>query len=140
MKKHITTRILTAMLACAVTAALPACGGSGDIEPVTGSAASPQTEIVTEAAEETSDPGFIDDLDQRYDFGGRDFHFLTFGNGDPYSWSEIDVIVEGETGETINDGIYRRNLVLEDRLNIKIASTWSMNSATDIVKSVSAGE
>ena len=140
MNKHITTQILAAMMACAVTAALPACGGSGDIEPVTGSAASPQTEIVTEAAEETSDPGFIDDLDQRYDFGGRDFHFLTFGNGDPYSWSEIDVIVEGETGETINDGIYRRNLVLEDRLNIKIASTWSMNSATDIVKSVSAGD
>ena len=94
----------------------------------------------TEAETEDADSGYRDDLDARYDLEGREFRFLSFGNGDPYSWSEIDVTVEGETGETINDGIYRRNLVLEDRMNITIASTWSMQATNDIVKTVSAGE
>ena len=134
--KNITALILSAIL---LISAFSSCGEAA-AEAQAPASATLQTETAAEEAAQTEDPGFKDDLDSRYDLGGREFRFLTYGNGDPYAWSEIDVIVEGETGETINDGIFRRNLVLEDRLNIKIASTWTMNAAADIVKSVSAGD
>lgn len=121
---------------------LSSCGEASAVFPADTPDSPSITAGDTESAieEEYTDPGYVDDLNAKYDLGGREFHFLTYGNGDPYAWSEIDVIVEGENGETINDGIYRRNLALEDRMNIKIASTWSLNATRDIVKSVSAGD
>lgn len=93
----------------------------------------------TAVTETTVDPRYADAIGS-HDFGGEDFHFLLCGDGDPYNWSEIDVLSEGETGETINDGIYARNLALEERLNIKITGLFDMNATTTLTKTVSAGD
>ena len=93
----------------------------------------------TESIETTADPRYTDAIGD-YDFGGEDFHFLLHGDGDPYNWSEIDVLSEGSNGETINDGIYARNLALEERLNIHITGQYNISSASVLKKTVSAGD
>ncbi|MGM9625644.1 MAG: hypothetical protein ACI3XM_08040, partial [Eubacteriales bacterium] len=96
-------------------------------------------ESETAASETTlSDPAYTDHVPD-FDFGGTDFRFLLFGDGDPYNWSEIDILSEGANGETINDGIYARNLALEERMNIRI--TGSYQNATSVLnKAVQAGD
>ena len=67
--------------------------------------------------EETKPPH---DMPER-DYNGYDFRFLVKefdGNG---YWGAIDVFAEAETGEPINDAVYRRNSVVEDRYNVKIS-------------------
>ena len=120
---------------------LAACGSS---DPGTAPATDTAEQTAPAAAgtavtETTVDPRYADAIGS-HDFGGEDFHFLLCGDGDPYNWSEIDVLSEGETGETINDGIYARNLALEERLNIRITGIFDMNAASVLNKTVSAGD
>lgn len=53
------------------------------------------------------------------DLKGRDFTILI---GDPSEkvWTYTNMVVGEETGDTIDDAYYMRNLLVEDRLNIKI--------------------
>jgi len=52
-------------------------------------------------------------------FGGRDFTILV---GDPEEkvWTYTNMVVEEQTGDTIDDAYYMRNRTIEDRLNINI--------------------
>jgi hypothetical protein len=57
-------------------------------------------------------------------FGGAEFRVLHrngndgyYGDGDVF---EIEVFAEAENGDIINDAIYKRNKIVEERLNIKI--------------------
>jgi len=93
-----------------------------------------------------------DSLPGDLDFGGAELRVLHrngdngyYGDGDIF---EIEVFAESENGDIINDAIYKRNKLVEDRLNIKINpigiidASWS--KAYDffnyIKKSVSAGD
>ena len=55
------------------------------------------------------------------DYGGYDFKFLVKefdGNG---YWGAVDIYAEAENGDPINDSVYRRNSIIEERYNIKIS-------------------
>ena len=139
MKKQL---CLLLTLLCAGSAVLSSCGESA-VQP---SGETPNTSTADTAAEtETAEPANVipaeyqDDLGT-YDFGGRDFNFLLYGDGDPYNWSEVDVLAEAADGETINDGIYARNLSLEERLNIKITGEFNMSAPSVLNKLVQAGD
>ena len=54
-------------------------------------------------------------------------------------WVPRDIIAESETGDPINDAVYKRNTYIEDTYNIKISEVPSTNMAADIAKSVKAG-
>ncbi|MBQ8579020.1 MAG: hypothetical protein IJ449_13805 [Clostridia bacterium] len=138
MCKNHTLPAFFLFLLCA--AMLAACGqtdaqSSDDAQ----TTASVTDEAVTSETAETVDPAYRDDLGE-YDYNGEEFHILLYGDGDPYNWSEIDVLVEGETGETINDGIYARNLALEERLNIKLTGQYDLNATGVLTKAVQAGD
>ena len=134
-----TRRSLTLLPILAASLLLAACSNAATVSTETDAVR--DTAFVTEAAETetTVDPRYTDALGE-YDFGGDDFHFLLYGDGDPYNWSEIDVLSEGSNGETINDGIYARNLALEERLNIHITGQYSLNASSLLKKAVSAGD
>ena len=52
-------------------------------------------------------------------FNGRDFVILV---GDPNEqvWTYTNMVVDEETGDTIDDAYYKRNRIVEDKLNINI--------------------
>ncbi|MGM9625868.1 MAG: hypothetical protein ACI3XM_09190, partial [Eubacteriales bacterium] len=83
------------------------------------------------------------------DYGGITFDILTAGNWNN-AWTEIyDFQAEEENGEPINDAVYTRNLIIEDRFNVKITEINHMgmdngggtgNGAKMIEKSVMAAD
>ncbi|MCL1858559.1 MAG: hypothetical protein FWF92_04935 [Oscillospiraceae bacterium] len=55
------------------------------------------------------------------DWEGKEIKFLVRGD-DFYPTHCQDIYAESETGEPVNDAVYKRNTILEDRYNIKILS------------------
>ena len=82
---------------------------------------------ITAAADDAAenDPRNIkDDLPDDLDFGGDELRILhrngingDFADGEMF---DFEVFVEVENGDIVNDAIYRRNKMIEERLNIKI--------------------
>ena len=62
------------------------------------------------------------------------------------SWKQEEFVADGETGDVINDAVYRRNTAVEGRLNVKLNvitgpgwAKWDA-MATQIRKSIMAGD
>ena len=136
-----------------VSAILFTASCAGDINEDTQNNA-PEDGAVSEAASEPEkdDRAVSDDLPGDLDFGGAEFRVLHrngnngyYGDGDVF---EIEVFAEAETGDIINDAIYRRNNLVEDRLNIKIKPIGIIDASWDkaydffnyIKRSVASGE
>ena len=122
MKKNLFARIACALMASLmlVTTAV-ACGKTEDPTATTtaatdnggaqsgDAAATEQTEAPTVDAN-----GFwLDDIDPTLNYGGETFTFLT--------WSDVEhpeFFTESQTGDVVNDAMYTRNQIVEERLNI----------------------
>ena len=105
-----TKRILALLLAIASAASITACGqdgGAKDTEPGDG------TTVSDSVSEEVSDTEISDGLPEK-NYGGRTFTVAT----DDYMVG--DYMSDGETGDIINDAVYRRNTAIEDRFGIKL--------------------
>ncbi|MCL2814555.1 MAG: hypothetical protein FWD23_08145 [Oscillospiraceae bacterium] len=76
-----------------------------------------------------------------YDLGGAEMIFLVRG-GDAYEWDAIDIYAEAETGEPVNDIIYKRNRLLEQKYNtaLKEIPTPVGTMHTTVSKVVKAGD
>ena len=76
------------------------------------------------------------------DFGGYVFKVLTRTSTavDWLDWIPRDVFADEETGEVINDAVYRRNVYLEDLYNFKMEQLFTENFSGDIRKAVTAGD
>jgi len=77
------------------------------------------------------------------DLGGRNFTFADCGWGAETTSEQRDVLAEEENGETINDAVYARNMVIMDMFNCTIAEKKYNDSGalmSGIQKSVKAGE
>ena len=85
--------------------------------------------------EETTSGEFAPDLPER-DFGGATIQFLVRG-GDDYEWDAIDIYAEEETGDAVNDAIYKRNRVVEAKYNVSLAETpVSVNDGNNVVNRI----
>jgi len=108
MKKTVSILLVLASLIL-----LFGCAGRGE-EAATTEETVPQ---VTETAEATDDETTAVAFD-KYDFGSETVSILY--------WSDVEnpeFFVEDETGEVVNDTIYRRNLRVEDAINVKLSYT-----------------
>lgn len=63
-------------------------------------------------------------------WNGREFRVLGYEGNYP-QYSTFEIYTEGETGEVVNDAIYRRNLTIEERYNVKISEVFSPDSNTN---------
>lgn len=131
MKKTISA----ALAALLLLSAFASCseGNTDNADPQTGSqsAVTPSADIETEP--ETEDPGLIDNLPE-VNYDGYAFRIAHFGGE--------DVNIEEETGEALNDAIFRRNQAVDERFGVHLEGVEydDYNKATEAVKAaVTAG-
>jgi len=76
------------------------------------------------------------------DFGGYTFNFISRRENNPEwdIWGNRDIYSEQETGETINDAVYRRNRYIEDIYNCNIKEFQSFNMVNDLRKTIKSGD
>ena len=121
------TRALTALLLLSM---LTACGGNAGEGVVTDAKTNADTAAVTE-----SGPDFPD-----VSYGGEAIHFLTeectFGD----IYTSIEIYAAGLDGSLINDTVYNRNLVIEDRFDVRITEDRLQNAHSTAYTAVLSGE
>lgn len=129
MKKNVLMKLLALMLVLLFIVPLAAAcnngsggGGSGD--------SSYDTQIQTGTEHDPKIP--------KMDYNGYEFTFLTATKAsDPYDVKYV--FSEGETSDLILDAVYRRNVVVEDKYNIKIRQTESSSVMSDVRAQVMSG-
>lgn len=120
MKKILSILLLLSLL---MTTTLVSCGDSGDTgtDPSDTSDTSSETQVEEET---TAAPVFPD-----ITFNGEDIHFLTEEAGGG-QYMSIEIYAESMDGTLINDTVYQRNSVIEDKFDIKITQTRVNDAAT----------
>ena len=126
--KSVLTKILALLLVCCFVLPMAvACNGGGTGDDTT---AAYETEIV---AGNENDPKI-----PAVDYEGYEFTYLTAApTSDPYYVEYI--ISEGESSDLIMDAVYRRNIVLEDKYNIKFAQTEATSAQAEVRAQVMSG-
>jgi len=123
--------------------ALLSCGG-GEINPVA-ERESPggfnadgdnDSDDTPAAAESTK---LLPDLPEA-DFDGAIINFLVRGEDYHWYWSSREIYAENETGEPVNDAVYRRNRYVEDKYNFEIKEYRSAIPFNDASRAVRAGD
>ena len=56
-----------------------------------------------------------------------------------HHWDANDIITDEETGDTINDAVYKRNMIISEKYNIKISRVDNVDPMALATKSVKAG-
>ena len=139
--KIISVLIILAMLISMVLI-FAACG-KGDNE------TKPSDEAKAADAENNEDSGddtpakILPNLDENANFNGYVFSILTRFNTEPdwVDWVPRDIVYhEEQDGEPINDAVFKRNTYLEDKYNFKLEQLFTQNFASDIKKSINAGD
>ena len=119
------------LLVCFLSAACSSNGAKSDKGASENDGASP---VATEAATEIERPAIPDGTD----YGGYEFKSLTRDGGGIY-WNCVDIFVEEETGEPINDAVYKRNRILENKFNIEISQIKQTDVASFAQKLIKSG-
>lgn len=110
---------IAALLLAAMTLQLFACGNDAGTTNTGNDTSSGDTETT---APETEKP-FADNLGE-YDFGGADFTMLVRETRNNL------ICPESETGDVVNDSIYKRNEKISDRFNVNIKSVTLPDEST----------
>ena len=126
---------LVCLILAAVIAAVPLASCSGE----TGGADGDTLPAATESATEPVTERVLPNLEPR-DFGGYEFTFAGTNGMSGVFYVSDDITAESETGEPINDAIYRRNLEIEETYGIKIKSSLSDNICGEIEKTHRSGD
>ena len=74
------------------------------------------------------------------DFNGYDLKIISRSENANSHWWNLDIAVEEENGDAINDAVYMRNKVIEDKYNINIINIPSDNVQSDVSRTVRAGD
>ncbi len=131
---------ITAVILIASMLTLAACSGEKPAEgSVQTTAAVSETEAQTEPEGEFADRKNAKDSIGSYDFAGEAFNIVlsTEQMEEPY-------LAEAETGDLVNDAVYRRTLAVEERFNTVLehhdtGGNWN-EVAEAVRKSVAAGD
>jgi len=90
-------------------------------------------------AEERIDPNLPSE-----DYGGYTFTFLAHQINYPYDWvgdaAPREITAEAENGDPINDSVYKRNAITEDKYNITIKMVPNTDEKAAMNKAVKAGD
>ncbi|MFA6947819.1 MAG: hypothetical protein WCQ72_02450 [Eubacteriales bacterium] len=135
-------QICAAALLCAMLTGLAACGATPSNSPAATTAAS-----TTSADTVTTEAELKPDL-PALDLAGAEFKYLTKLEGDESGqWTAVDIYVEAQNGEVINDAVYARNQIIEEKYNCRITQgrmamggQYSYTMYKDISKLIMAGD
>ena len=73
------------------------------------------------------------------DLKGESFNIATNNYSIPI-WAQRDVGADEETGDTINDAVYKRNSLVEEKFNCKIVEKKTDDASVQVKKLVKAGD
>ena len=137
-KKCLSIVLLSAFLLFAPFAASCAGGGSPEGGGADG-AEKEQGENSADGEPEAASEKVTHDVPD-IDFGGHGFRVVD-RDGIGVYWVTVDMYAESENGEPINDAVYRRNRILEDKFNIDISEIRKTDAEfmTFVQKSIQAG-
>lgn len=131
ISRKISALILTAMV---LVSFLSSCGGNTASQPAVTTVNNETS--ADETAEETTSKLTANLPDVNYD--GYQFVFM---NGNVAEWMTLFVVTAAEeTGDTINDAIYRRNLNVEEKFGVKISEISSSSGKSQTQKAIMAGD
>lgn len=105
------------------------CAGTKDAQP-------DNTAESAGTAEMTVYDPYMDDLPEGLDYEGYTFKVISYNNAGWYTYIQI----EEQNGELINDTAFKRNVEVEDRLNIKLTDQRDGDYMKKFQNSVIAGE
>ena len=107
---------------------------SGDnlSDAMTDGTAAVSASAVTEPASSLLQPPVLPERD----YQNASFIFLNGNTGYTYG----SVVSDEETGDSVRDAIYRRNLTVSERYNIRFEEVLTQNVTTDALKSVQAAD
>jgi len=158
MKKLFILLIVLSLIISVAIFSLASCGGQNNVKP----AENPQNtngdgESATEQGKEnagdngaapanTGKIGFSvsnekENIPADSNFDGKNFNIL-IGDPNEQAWTYTNMVVEEQTGDTIEDAYYKRNRNIEDRLNINIKQIITALSADQnkFKKAVDSGD
>ena len=132
MKKHFLSIFIIAMLLFTLTFVLLACNSSSEnSQNNTKTTATDGQDIPADEQTDKRKTIYKDNV-PAMDLEGYNFRILA----DPVHFIHAEWDFEEETGDIINDNIYRRNRIIEDRFNILITQ---ISDSSKIRKSVKSG-
>lgn len=133
--KRIIISILAVLL---LVQTLVSCGDSSQSESET--SAAQQTEETTLAAEtEAAETKLTADLPDK-DFGGKPFTVLGLDHNTYEFFDNFEIYAESENGEIVNDAVYKRNLEIEEKYNVKIMQELLPEPEKTLRSVVTAGD
>ena len=137
--KRITTLLLLVAL---LVPSLIACSSNDSGNSVDTTAADAGAGTAAETTHEPTDGELFESAKKampKIDYKGYEFRFLDRQDANG-NWTTHDVYAEKETGDVINDAVFKRNMALEENFNIKITerkiepySKVSSTAATEIL-------
>ena len=92
-----------------------------------------------ESTTEPVDPASVLELPDS-NWGGREFRVLGLFNSMYPQFDNFEIFSEGETGDIVNDAVFKRNTAIEDRYGVKITQTLVESPSGEIRKNVTAGD
>ena len=103
-----------------------------------GSDAEKGSETTQNSGDTESTTGVTDEYDYpSLDLGGEDFVFLTASNvANMYNTIEVDE----QNGDLLDDAVYKRNIFVEDKYNLKVVNMKSDTVNDDIQLAVNSGD
>ena len=117
---------------------LASCSGEKGIS---GDTAKNNTDTDAPVPMETEETRMYATLPADLSFADEDFTFLGVGTGFLYGYySTTDLWTESETGEALNDAIFKRNLTVQELLDTTIKVVDFDDAQAEIRRSVTAGE
>jgi len=128
MKKTRLTALFMALLLCGAN--MMACGSE--------TAGTNDTTAEIESGGNTESTALTADIPDK-DYGGYEFRILGAAS-DNYSSLGDEIWRETENGDILNDAVYDRNLMVEDKLNVKITKVDSKDVKGDLNNAVMAGD
>lgn len=138
--KKILLFLLLFSLAAAVSVSVFACGNakdeSNDAQTKTDDPGNP---VGPEDGQETTEQAYPPPELPEINLQGADFVVVTNDYSIPI-WSQRDFGAEAETGDTINDAVYKRNSLVDDKFNCKVTENKVMDLPALVKKLVKAGD
>lgn len=114
--------------------------GCGQADETTPTGDDTNTPAIENATEEETDEVFDTGL-KAIDYEGATINFMIRDEMD-VRWISKELAVEEENGEAINDAVFRRNVLVEEKYNITITWDWQLlgNQSTTLTKIVASND
>ena len=126
------TLLVLSSSACAQTQAIS--------EKVTDNVTASGTMAEATAAVQETEKSLIPPEIEAVDYGGDTLTIMTRAVSNNYCYPYEEFLSEGENGDPINDAVWKRNTVIEDKYNLKLEVLSSSALKTMVSKTVIAGD